>query len=430
MRFCIETLGCKVNQFESQALITMLTERGHTLVPSSAEFDACIVNTCAVTTESVRKSRQTARRLKGRTPGAFLAVCGCSSQLDPVAARLLGADLVGGSGDRVKFADDLERLFENRLDEISAANPSLNSCFESLPASGSGGRTRAFLKIQDGCDNYCSYCVIPFARGHCRSLPVTDAAKAAAGLCDEGYAEIVITGIEISSYGKDFRDGTGLADVLEAIHASAAGARVRLGSLEPRTITEDFCKRLSALDRICGHFHLSLQSGCDSTLLRMNRKYTTGEFLKSVNLLRQYFPNCGLTTDLIAGFPGETAEEFSDTLGFMEKCAFSGMHIFPYSAHDITASFKLENKLPRAVKQERTKAAAQIAAKMKLDFLQAQVGKTLSVLFEEEKDGFSSGHAENYVRALVRGTVPRNAVLNIQITSVEDDSVLGEIVTA
>ena len=428
MRFCIETLGCKVNQFESQALITILTARGHALVPSSEDFDVCIVNTCAVTAESVRKSRQAARRLKGRVPDAFLAVCGCSSQLDPDSARALGADLVGGSGDRMKFADELEQLTASRQSGIITQDPFLSAAFESLPIGGFGGRTRAFLKIQDGCDNYCSYCVIPYARGHCRSLPVADAALAAEKLRDEGYAEIVITGIEISSYGKDFRDGTSLADVLTSIHSAAKGARIRLGSLEPRTITEDFCKTLSSLDGICRHFHLSLQSGCDSTLLRMNRKYDTFGFREAVDTLRKFFPNCGLTTDLIVGFPGETDAEFSETLHFIGDCAFSGMHIFPYSAHSITVSSRLENKLPRTVKRERAKTAAGIAAEMKLAFLQKQLGQTLSVLFEEEKNGFSSGYADNYVRVSVRGSVPRNVVLNVQITSVAEDSILGEIV--
>ena len=430
MRFCIETLGCKVNQFESQALTTILTARGHTLVPTSEAFDVCIVNTCAVTAESVRKSRQTVRSLKGRAPGAFLAVCGCSSQLDPAAARALGAELVGGSGDRLKFADELERLYESRSSKITAKDPLPGSVFESLPVGGPGGRTRAFLKIQDGCDNYCSYCVIPYARGHCRSLPVHEAADAAETLRAEGYAEIVITGIEISSYGKDFHDGTGLSDVLEAIHASAKGARIRLGSLEPRTVTENFCRRLSSLDGICRHFHLSLQSGCDDTLMRMNRKYTTHEYFESVNLLRRYFPGCGLTTDLIVGFPGETEREFAETLVFIERCAFSGMHIFPYSAHGITASSQLENKLPRAVKRERAKIAAQTAAGMKRNFMRAQTGKRLSVLFEEENKGFSSGYADNYVRVCVKEQVPRNVVLNVQITEALSDSVLGEIVTA
>jgi threonylcarbamoyladenosine tRNA methylthiotransferase MtaB len=427
MKFYIETLGCKVNQYETQALETLLVSRGHKACLPGEGCDAVIVNTCAVTAESGRKSRQAVRRLKKLEPGAVAAVCGCYSQVSPEDVASLGADIVYGSGDRQKFVLDLEEILSDKTARQVIDDPMRRRVYEELPAGSVTGRTRAMLKIQDGCSNFCSYCIIPYARGPVRSLPLQQAEAEARRLNDEGYCEIIITGIEISSYGKDFADGTSLLDVIRGISAAAPDARLRLGSLEPRTVTEEFCAEISRLPNLCDHFHLSLQSGCDETLKRMRRKYGTSGFLESVERLRRYFPACGITADLIVGFPGETDSEFQTTLEFIKKCAFSSMHIFPYSPRPGTPAASMDNQLDKHVKQERAKAASAVAGKLSDAYAKSCVGKVLKVLFEREENGMSEGHAGNYLEVRAAGTNLRNHVLPVQITGVKNGSLLGEI---
>ena len=277
MRFAIYTLGCKVNQYETQALERELLRRGHVLVPFEDRADAYIVNTCTVTAVSDKKSRGAIRRAKKENPAAVVGVCGCYAQTDPAAVERLGVDLVSGTGDRLAFLDALEALACARQagPQVLVDDVMGHRSFERLPAGGLAGRTRAMLKVEDGCVNFCSYCIIPSARGPVRSLPLADAAEEARRLAAEGYREIVLTGIEISSWGRDLAGRPGPIELIEAVCAAAPGLRVRLGSLEPRTITADFCRRAAALPNLCPHFHLSLQSGCDATLRRMNRKYDT-----------------------------------------------------------------------------------------------------------------------------------------------------------
>ncbi len=427
MKVYIHTLGCKVNQFESQAMETMLLERGHSLVSSAREADAIVVNTCSVTAESGRKSRQAVRRLAAENPGAVCAVCGCWSQIKPDDAASLGADLVSGSGGRAKFIDDLERVFEKRAAMITADDPMKRRVIEPLPAGRLSGRTRAMLKIQDGCSNFCAYCIIPYARGPVRSLPVSRAAAEAARLASEGCREIVVTGIEIASYGKDLKDGSDLASVAAAIAAAAPGVRLRLGSLEPRAVTDEFCAALSALGSVCPHFHLSLQSGCDATLARMRRKYDTARFYESVSLLRRYFPGCAIAADLITGFPGETEDEFSATLDFIEKCAFSSMHIFPFSCHPGTPAAQMDGQVEKAEKHSRAARAAELAERLRSSYMRSLVGTVQSVLFERERDGKCLGHTANYQETAVAGAGLRNKVLDVEITGVKDDILLGNL---
>ena len=330
MNIALYTLGCKVNQYETQALEQLFLRRGHTLVPFEDKADVYIINTCSVTAVSDKKSRQTIRQARKRAPEAVVAVCGCYPQTHPQDMEALDVDLVAGTGDRQGFAELVERAVRTRRTAV-LDNPMERRQFEILPPGALEGRTRAMLKVEDGCVNFCSYCIIPYARGRVRSLPLEEAAAQAAALQAEGYRELVLTGIEISSWGQDRSDGRSLIDLVEAVCAAAPGCRVRLGSLEPRTVTERFCRRAAALPNLCPHFHLSLQSGCDAVLARMNRKYDSGRYFESVNLLRKYFDCPGLTTDLIVGFPGETEEEFSQTLAFLERCGFSSVHVFPYS---------------------------------------------------------------------------------------------------
>lgn len=427
MTFCVLTLGCKVNQYESQAVTAMLTERGHTPGEAGAGCDVCIINTCAVTAESGRKSRQAVRRLRRLEPGALIAVCGCFSQLEPDAVAELGADLVSGSGDRTGLVRELEALYAHRVHRRHIDDPDARRAFEVLPAGSVDGRTRAMLKIEDGCQNYCAYCIIPYARGPVRSMPLETAAAEAARLAADGFLEIVVTGIEISSYGRDLVGDVSLIHAVRAVSAAAPGARIRLGSLEPRTITPAFVDALRALPNICPHFHLSLQSGCDATLACMKRRYKTADFYAAVTLLRDAFPNCGITTDLIVGFPGETEAEFSETLSFLEKCAFSDMHIFPYSKRPGTPAAAMDGQLTEAEKRARASAAAETAARLSARFKTAQIGQTLHVLFEQESGETASGHAENYAEVTVNAVGLRGRLCPVRVTGVHGGRLFGEI---
>jgi threonylcarbamoyladenosine tRNA methylthiotransferase MtaB len=423
----ILTLGCKVNQYETQAMETLLRERGHETVPFDAPADAYLINTCTVTSASDKKSRQAIRRIRRNNPGAVIAVCGCYAQMSPEAVAALDADLVGGNADRTEFLSRLEEAVRASRPAVFLDKPARRRAFEFLPAGGLPGRTRALLKIEDGCVNYCSYCIIPHARGPVRSLPLAQAVSETKRLSELGYRELVLTGIEISSYGQDFQDGTSLIDLVEAVCAAAGSMRVRLGSLEPRTVTEAFCARAAALPGLCPHFHLSLQSGCDETLRRMNRKYTTKRYLESVSLLRSFFHRPGITTDLIVGFPGETEAEFEETLDFIRTCAFSAMHIFPYSKRGGTPAAAMPAQVPNAVKEARAARAAEAASEMERAYLLGCVGETYPVLFEEGGEGVSRGHAPNYTLVTVARENLRNQVLPVSITSIREDGLFGTL---
>ena len=428
MRIAFYTLGCKVNQYETQALEQLAQSRGHTLVPFEGEADAYVVNTCTVTAVSDKKSRQMIRRARKRSPEALVAVCGCYPQTHPGDMEGLEVDLVAGTGDRTGFLDLLERTWRERQPLSALDDPFRRRIFEVLPPGGLEGRTRCMLKVEDGCVNFCSYCIIPYARGPIRSLSIPEAEEQCRRLGQEGYREVVLTGIEISSWGAERRDGTGLIDLVEAVcHALPAGTRVRLGSLEPRTITADFCRRAAALTNLCPHFHLSMQSGCDSVLQRMNRKYDTGRYYESIKLLREYFDRPGITTDLIVGFPGETEEEFQATLAFVEKCAFSAMHIFPYSRRTGTPAAGMPDQIPNAVKEDQAHRAGALARRLEEAYLDSWVGETLPVLFEEEKEGLWRGHAPNYVEVFVRGENLHNVERPVKILRREEGGLKGEL---
>ena len=427
MRTAIYTLGCKVNQYETQALERELSRRGHTLVPFDGEADAYIINTCTVTAVSDKKSRQMIRQARRRAPHAVVAVCGCYAQTDPAAVEALDVDLVMGTNDRLGFVDALEALSPDGGTVVNVDDALRRREYERLPAGGLEGRTRAMLKVEDGCHNFCSYCIIPYARGPVRSLPLAEAACEAARLAGEGYRELVLTGIEISSWGRGLKNGQGLIDLIEGVCAAAPGCRVRLGSLEPRTITEDFCRRAAALPNLCPHFHLSLQSGCDATLARMNRKYDTSRYYESVKLLRDHFDRPGITTDLIVGFPGETEGEFQATLGFVQKCAFSALHIFPYSRRSGTPAAAMAGQVPRAVKEDRARQAGAAAAELRRTWLESWAGETLPVLFEEERDGLWRGHAPNYTEVFAPGAQFHNVIKDVKITGIHQDGLLGAV---
>ena len=427
MRIAIYTLGCKVNQYETQAMEQELAARGHQMVDFEQPADAYIINTCSVTAVSDKKSRQMIRRAKKMNPDAVVAACGCYVQTHTDEAAALGIDLIGGTGQRMEFLQQLLTAAEEKQTRVLVDDALHRREFEILPAGGQQSRTRAMLKVEDGCRNFCTYCIIPFARGPVRSLPLEAAARQTRQLAEEGYREGVLTGIEISSWGQDLPGEESLIDLLEAVSAAAGEMRVRLGSLEPRTITEDFCRRASALPNLCPHFHLSLQSGCDETLRRMNRRYDTERYDRSVALLRQYFPGMAITTDLIVGFPGETEEEFEKTLDFIRRCGFAQIHVFPYSIRPGTRAAAME-QVPKSVKEERAARAGAIAAALHEEYLQSCVGKTFPVLFEQPGvPGFYTGHAPNYMEVEAPGKNLHNCLRPVRITGVEGTLLKGEI---
>ncbi len=428
MRVAFYTLGCKVNQYETQALEQLFAQRGHVLVPFEGEADAYIVNSCTVTAVSDKKSRQTVRQARKRAPGAVIALCGCYPQTHPEDMDDLPVDLVAGTGDRARFVELVEQAWAERQPITALDDAMKRRVFEPLPAGGLEGRTRAMLKVEDGCVNFCTYCIIPYARGPVRSLPLCDAVEQAKKLAAEGYRELVLTGIEISSWGHDFRDGSSLIDLVEAVCGAAPDCRVRLGSLEPRTVTEEFCVRGAKLDNLCPHFHLSMQSGCDATLRRMNRKYNTARFYESVSLLRRHFDAPAVTTDMIVGFPGETGGEFEQSLDFIQQCAFAAMHIFPYSRRPGTPAAAMPGQVLNAVKEERARRAGEIAAGMERDYLSRFAGQRVEVLFEEERDGLWRGHTARYSEVRVKsGENLHNRLCRVSVTGVGDGYLEGEI---
>ena len=430
MKFAFYTLGCKVNQYETQAMEQRLTALGHTLGDWTEPCDGFIVNTCTVTAVSDKKCRNIIRRVRKNNPDAVVGVCGCYAQTKPEEVQALEVDVLAGTADRMAFLDAVVEEATQRIRQSRQfwEKATAHREFERLPTGGLAARTRAMLKVQDGCCNYCSYCIIPYARGPIRSLPLSEAVEQAKALAAEGYRELVVTGIEISSWGVDFKDGSSLKDLLSALCAAVPSMRVRLGSLEPRTITEDFCKMLAPYGNLCPQFHLSLQSGCDTVLKRMNRKYDTARYLASVNLLRQYFPHCAITTDLIVAFPGETEAEFQTSLDFLKTCAFAQVHVFPYSRREGTPAAKMDGQHSNDEKARRSNEAGAVADALAQQYRQAMVGRTYAVLFEQPEGRDFTGHTENYVKVYVEAQALHNQVLPVEIVSVEADGVRGRLV--
>ena len=428
MKYIIYTLGCKVNQYETQAIEALLVSRGHKPCAEGEIADVVIVNTCAVTAEAGRKSRQAIHRLREENPGAVAAVLGCYSQLSPDAVQKLGADIVYGTADRLKLIDAVEKAVATGEGEKALDKPFERRIFEELPAGAVSGHTRALLKIQDGCVNFCSYCIIPYTRGRVRSLPMEAAVRQAAELDKKGYRELVITGIEIASYGVDLPGKPDLADVVCAIADAAPHMRLRLGSIEPSVITEDFCKKIAACGSVCRHFHLSLQSGCDATLKAMNRKYDTARFYEAMQLLRRYFPDCGMTCDVIVGFPGETEEHQLETLDFLKKAQFSDAHIFPYSRRPGTPADKMDGQIDRATKAKRSKQARTVVAETRSAFLESMIGKALPVLFETKEGECWQGHSDNYLEVRAEGENLRGTVHNVRIDAVSEGILVGNVI--
>ena len=427
MKFAFYTLGCKTNQYETQAMEQLLVSQGHTIGHWEDDCDGYVVNTCSVTAVADKKNRAIIRRCRREHPNAVIAVCGCYSQHEPDAVRDLGADVVGGSAKRQEFVQLVLQAVAERTYQESVDAALRRREFEVLPAGGLTERTRAMLKVQDGCVNFCSYCIIPYTRGPIRSAPAELAVQQAVDLQNRVYREIVVTGIEIASWGVDLPGKPNLIELLKALCDAVPQVRIRLGSLEPRIITEDFCRELAQKSNICPQFHLSMQSGCDTVLERMKRKYDTARYYESVALLKKYFPDCAVTTDMIVAFPGETEEEFAQSLAFIRKCGFADMHIFPYSRRPGTPADKMPGQHDNATKEARSKAAIAVAEEMNQAFRQAQLNTRQQVLFEEEEQGYFVGHTPNYMKVYARGENLHNEVRTVRITDLHKDGLLGEI---
>ena len=425
MKIGFYTLGCKVNQYETQAMEQILHDQGIETGDLKDKCDAYIINTCSVTAVADKKNRAVIRRVRRDNPEAVLAVCGCYPQHAAEKLADFGIDVVGGSGQRQEFLEKVLEAVATRQKATVLDAALRRRSFEVLPAGGLDGRTRAMLKVQDGCVNFCSYCIIPYTRGPVRSAPLDLAVEQAKELAEEGFREIIVTGIEIASWGVDLPGKPRLETLIAAVCEAVPGLRVRLGSLEPRVITEEFCAAMAQLPNLCPQFHLSMQSGCDTVLARMKRKYDTARYLQSVELLYRYFPGCAVTTDMIVAFPGETEEEFEESLGFIQKCRFADMHIFPYSRRPGTPADKMPGQHPNAVKEDRSRRAIAVAECMNRAYREAMIGTKQEVLFEEEQDGLFVGHAPNYMKIYVKGKELHNRILTVSVEKLHKDGLFA-----
>ena len=427
--FNIITLGCKVNQYESEAIEEIFEQKGFERKEKNA--DIYVINTCTVTNMSDRKSRQMISRARKDNPEAIIAVMGCYSQVKPEdVAKIDGVDIVLGSRNKEEVVDLCEEMLQNKEAIDQVISVSEEKTFEELQISNQTEMTRAYMKIQDGCNMYCSYCLIPYARGNVVSREMDSIVKEAERLAENGFKEIVLTGIHVASYGKDFDDDIFLIDVIENVAKVNGIERIRLSSMEPRHITRDFLERMKATGKACDHFHPSLQSGSDDILKSMNRKYDTEIFKEKTDLIRDVFPNAGLTTDIIVGFPGESDENHKETMDFVNKIKFSKTHLFKYSPREGTRAAKMDKQINGKIKKDRLHDLEKIEEDNRKEFLEKQIGKTLSVLFEEKSDmdGFKSGYSTNYLRVNVGDlSIASNEIYDVKITARKDDELIGEI---
>ena len=423
------TLGCKVNQVESEAMREALLAGGFQEAAEGQTADVVVVNSCTVTAVSDQKARQALRREKKRNPGAVAVLTGCWPQAFPQEAEdFLEADIVLGTTRRAALLPKILEYLSTKQRIVDIAPHEKGEKFEKLTISAMHGRTRAFLKIEDGCDRFCSYCIIPYARGRVRSKPLEDIKAEAALLGDHGYREVVLTGINLPAYGKDL--GLHLCDAVEAACAAPGIARVRLGSLEPEQLTPEVIARMAKQEKLCPQFHLSLQSGCDATLKRMNRHYTTAEYRQIVRNLRQAFPNCAITTDIMVGFAGETDEEFAASLAFAREIAFAKVHVFAYSRRPGTRAYNMPAQVTNKVKEERSRQMIAATLATQRDFFAAQVGRVEEVLFEQEREkNVYEGYTRNYTPVRAASAVPlQGQVLPVEITQALEDCCLGRLV--
>ena len=424
--FC--TLGCKVNQYETNAMSQKFIEAGYDVCEFENIADIYVINTCSVTNMADRKSRQMIHKVKEFNSKSVLIVTGCYAQVNKdELIKMPDIDIVIGNNDKKNIVEIAEKYLKDNNKIVAVKEINEEKEFSDFGSTTYTEKTRAVVKIQDGCNNFCTYCIIPYTKGRIRSRNMESILDEIKQNVKTGIKEIVITGIHIASYGKDFANGICLIDLLEKINDINGIERIRLGSLEPKIITEDFIIRLKKLNKICNHFHLSLQSGCDETLKRMNRKYTTTEFLKIAEDLRKNFKDVALTTDIIVGFPGETEQEFEETYKFLQKVNFTKTHIFKYSQRQGTVAAKMPNQINTKIKAERSKKLIELSNKNEENFLEKFIGKSVEVLFETEKDGISKGHTTNYMVVNVKQTELKDEIRKVQITSREQLELYGNV---
>ena len=422
------TLGCKVNQYDSQAMLELFEQAGYQPGDFDQPCDVYVINTCTVTGTGDKKSMQAVRRARRLNPAADIIVCGCMAQRD--GEKLLAdtdARLILGTARRAEIVTLLEQA-QREHTRLCAVTDVRRAAFEPLLITHQEGRTRATLKIQEGCDRFCTYCIIPYVRGGIRSRSVQDVRDEAARLAQAGYREIVLTGIHLTSYGRDLKNGDTLLSVIRAVHDIAGVERIRLGSLEPVIATADFARALGAMPKLCPQFHLALQSGCDSVLRRMRRRYDTAAFRESAQALRAVFPDCALTTDVMSGFPGETDAEHRQSLDFCREMRFARMHVFPYSEREGTAAATMPDPVPRHIREERARELIALGAGMAEDYRRAQLGTVRRVLFEQCADGVSVGYTPEYMRCEAPGAVC-GQTLPVRMTGLLPEGFSGEIVT-
>ncbi len=425
------TLGCKVNQYETQAMTECFKRAGYKINEFDEKSDIYVINTCTVTGTGDKKSRQIIRRAKTQNPDSIVVVAGCYSQTAPKAVeKIEGVNIILGTDKRKDVVSITEQYIAEGKSAIKSYVEDISKkCeYEDLAISDYEDKTRAFVKIEDGCNEFCTYCIIPYARGRIRSRSIESITKEVKELAKGGFKEVVLTGIHVASYGRDTQELT-LLDAIDAVNKVDGIERIRLGSLEPRVLTEDFIEKISKMPKMCNHFHISLQSGCDETLKRMNRKYTADEFFASVCLLRQYFDNPAITTDIITGFPGETDEEFEKTCDFVKRVKFSEAHIFAYSNRQGTIADKMPNQNEKKVRDKRSHILIEICDTLHREYIKSLEGKIFKVLFEQKNAaGMWEGHMTNYVKVCTsyEGDLS-GEIRDVKITSAQDDMCIGEI---
>lgn len=418
-KVALHNLGCKVNSYETEAMQELLEQNGFEIVPFKEGADIYIINTCTVTNMADRKSRQMLHKAKKMNPNAIVVAAGCYVQVKDDAEKDDSIDLVIGNNKKHELIEILKN-YEDKTEDKVVIDINKTNEYENLQVTKTSEHTRAYLKVQDGCNQFCSYCIIPYARGRIRSNAMEDVITEAKGLAANGYKEVVLTGIHLSSYGVDMSGQEELLQLIEAVHEVEGIERIRLGSLEPRIVTETFAKRTADLPKMCGHFHLSLQSGCDETLKRMNRKYTTQEYENACELLRKYYKLVMLTTDIIVGFPGETEEEYQVTKEFVERIGFYETHVFKYSKREGTKAATMKDQVPEQIKSVRSNELIECNRKKQEELKETLKGKMVSVLLEEqitiEEEVYFSGYTKEYVKVAVKNNeFSSNDIVDMEI---------------
>ncbi|NLI88872.1 MAG: tRNA (N(6)-L-threonylcarbamoyladenosine(37)-C(2))-methylthiotransferase MtaB [Epulopiscium sp.] len=425
----IFTLGCKVNRYDSEAIEETFIQAGYTVVSFEDKADVYIINTCTVTHMSDRKSRQMIRRAKKINPDSIVVVVGCYAQVAKEEIEAIEeVDLIIGTDKRLQILEAVEEFAKNQQPMNFVEDIMETYEFEELKINNMDKRTRAYLKIQEGCNNYCSYCIIPYARGNIRSRQADNIVDEVRRLASEGFKEIVLTGIHVASYGKDLKN-TNLIEIIKLVHEVEGIERIRLSSIEPKVITDEFIEEIIKLPKFCKHFHLSLQSGSDTVLKRMKRRYTASEYKEAVGKLRKEFNDISFTTDIIVGFPGETEEEFIETVEFIKDIKFADIHIFPYSPREGTPAATMKDQISSQIKQERVKELSKVADGIKDKIAREYIGKSLSVLFEQShKDDIYEGHTDNYMKVSCKSDEDiSNQIKDVKITSVKNNTLCGII---